>query len=127
MKTFRVSIAILLALLSFGPAAARADETSVRSATTLRHRGNTKTTIGAVFVAAGALLSTILMATGAPLHLRDASRDEGGTRGRDLLIASVPAGTALFLVGMPLLVSGHDDRERAARVASQPALVTLRY
>lgn len=120
--------ALVIVGLLFAAAAstARAEGLASLSVTAMRQRARTKTVTGAVLVTAGLVLTTVLMATGIPLHLRDASRDEGSTRGRDLLIASVPAGTALFLAGMPLLVSGHDDRERA-RLTAQPVLVTVRY
>lgn len=127
MKTQRLCYALLVALLSFVTGTAHGDTTPSPAATVLRQRGYTKSIAGAVLVTVGAVLSTVMVATGAPIFLREASRDEGGTLGRDLLIASVPVGTALLLAGLPLVVSGHDDRDRAARLAAPPALVTLRY
>lgn len=73
------------------------------------------------------VFSTVLTAVGVPRFFSDTSREQGSFVGLILLISSHVVGTALFAAGMPLLVSGQHDRDRAERLASQPALVTLRY
>lgn len=119
--------ALTVALISFVTVPARADEALSQPAAAMRQRGNTKTVAGVSLVSVAVVFSTVLTAVGVPRFFSDASREQGSFVGLNLLISSHVVGTALFAAGMPLLVSGQHDRDRAERLASPPALVTLRY